>query len=59
MRFPLDYAIKADFQSVEFSERAEILLFAGENVALKLNRYSRLSNFLLSKILSARKIPLT
>ena len=26
------------FQSVEFSERAEILLFAGENVALKLNR---------------------
>ena len=30
--------VKADFQSVEFSERAEILLFAGENVALKLNR---------------------
>ena len=30
--------IKADFQSAEFSERAEILLFAGENVALKLNR---------------------
>ena len=29
---------KANFQSVEFSERAEILLFAGENVALKLNR---------------------
>ena len=26
---------QADFQSVEFSERAEILLFAGENVALK------------------------
>ena len=31
-------ALKADFQSVQFSERAEILLFAGENVALKLNR---------------------
>ena len=29
---------KADFQSVEFSERAEILLFAGKNVALKMNR---------------------
>ena len=29
--------LKADFQSVEFSERAEILLFARENVALKLN----------------------
>ena len=26
-----------DFQSVEFSERAEILLFARENIALKLN----------------------
>ena len=32
------FEVKADFQSVEFSERAEILLFAGENVALKLNR---------------------
>ena len=30
--------LKADFQSVEFSERAEILLFAEENIALKLNR---------------------
>ena len=30
--------VKADFQSVEFPERAEILLFVGENVALKLNR---------------------
>ena len=29
---------KADFQSVEFAERTEILLFTGENVALKLNR---------------------
>ena len=29
--------VKADFQSAEFSERADILLFAGENVALKLN----------------------
>ena len=28
---------KPNFQSVEFSERAEILLFARENVALKLN----------------------
>ena len=37
----VDCNIKADFQSVEFSERAEraeILLFARENVALKLNR---------------------
>ena len=31
-------AVKADFQSVEFSERAEILLFVRENVALKFNR---------------------
>ena len=30
--------LKADFQSVGFYERAEILLFVGENVALKLNR---------------------
>ena len=30
--------LKADFQSVEFSEWAEILFFARENVALKLNR---------------------
>ena len=29
---------KAYFQSVEFSERAEILLFEGENVALRLKR---------------------
>ena len=50
---------KADFQSVEFSERAEILLFVGENVALKLNRSLRVSNFLLSKIPPARKITLT
>ena len=41
--------VKANFQSVEFSERAVILLFVGENVALKLNRYLRPSNFLLSK----------
>ena len=27
--------MKADFQSVEFSERAEVLLLAGENVAQK------------------------
>ena len=31
-------SVKADFQSVEFSERAEIPLFTRENVALKLNR---------------------
>ena len=31
-------ALKANFKSVEFSERAEILLLTGENVALKLNR---------------------
>ena len=29
---------KADFQSVEFSERAEILLLAEENVVLKLKK---------------------
>ena len=40
------YTIKADFQLLEFSERAEILLFARENVALKLNGYIRPSNFL-------------
>ena len=50
---------EANFQLVEFSERADILLFAGENVILKLNRKSRLSNFLLSKIPLARKIPRT
>ena len=31
-------SLKADFHSVRFSERAEIPLFARENVALKLNR---------------------
>ena len=36
--FVTDQNFKADFQSVEFSERAEILLFAGGNVSLKLNR---------------------
>ena len=30
--------LKADVQSVEFSQRAEILSFVGENFALKLNR---------------------
>ena len=34
----LKSGFKADFQSVEFSGRAEILLFAGEYFALKLNR---------------------
>ena len=33
-----DMALKPNFQSAEFSERAKILLFARENVALKLNR---------------------
>ena len=51
--------VKANFQLVGFSERAEILLFRRENVALKLNRLLRLSNILLCKILPARKIPLT
>ena len=32
------FSLKADFQLVEYSERAEIPLFTGENVALKLNR---------------------
>ena len=50
---------KADFQSVKFSERAEILLFTRENFALKLNRLLRLSNISLSKIPPARDIPLT
>ena len=44
---------------MEFSERAEILLFTGENVALKLNRLLRLSNISLSKIPPAQDIPLT
>ena len=30
--------LKANFQSAEFSERAEILLFTRANVVLKLNR---------------------
>ena len=30
--------LKADVKSTEFSERAKILLFAGEDVALKLER---------------------
>ena len=30
--------VKVNFELVEFSERVEILLFAGENVTLKLNR---------------------
>ena len=38
LRCQLKQLLKADFQSVEFSERGEILLFAKENVALKLNR---------------------
>ena len=54
-----DQPIKANFQSVEFSERAEILLFTRENVALKMNRLLRLSNISLSKIPPARDIPLT
>ena len=51
--------VTADFQSMEFSKRAEILLSSRENVALKLNRQLRLSNLALSKIPPARKIPLT
>ena len=51
--------IKANFQSVEFSERAVILLFTREKVALKLNRLLRLSNILLSKIPPDRKFQLT
>ena len=57
--FCLYLTFKANFQSVEFSERAEILLFTRENVALKLNRLLRLSNILLSKITPARKFQLT
>ena len=34
----LKQRIKADFLAVELFERAEILLLAGENLALKLNR---------------------
>ena len=52
-------SLKANFQSVEFSERAEILLFTRENIALKLNRLLQLSNISLSKIPPARDIPLT
>ena len=42
---------KADFQSVEFSEQTEILLFERETL--------RLSNLLLAEIPPAWKIPLT
>ena len=51
--------LEANFQSVKFSERVEIILFTRENVALKLNRLLRLSNILLSKIPPAQKILLT
>ena len=44
---------------MKFSERAEILLFTREDVALKLNRLLLLSNISLSKIPLARDIPLT
>ena len=50
--------LKADFQSVELSEPVETLLLAVENVALKLNRYLRLSNLVVSEFPSAWKIPL-
>ena len=52
-------SLKANVQSVEFSERAEILLFTRENVALKLNRLLRLSNISFSKIPPAWDVPLT
>ena len=51
--------VKANFQSVEFSEQAENLSFTRENVALKLNRLLLLRNISLSKIPPARDIPLT
>ena len=34
----VETASKADYQSVEFYERAKVLLFTREDVALKLNR---------------------
>ena len=36
--------LKSSFQSEKFSERAEILLFTTENVALQWNRTSRLND---------------
>ena len=50
---------KAYFQSLKFSERSRNLLFMRENVALDLNRMLRITNHLLCKILSARKIVLS
>ena len=50
-----DIIIKTDFQSVKFSEWAEFLFFARENVALKLNSYLRLRNLLLFKFCPLRK----
>ena len=48
--------VRADFHSVEFSNWTGNPLFVCENVAVVLNRMSRVTNILLSEIQSTRKI---
>ena len=43
--------VKADFHSVEFYERTGNPLFAKENIALNLNRMSRMTNLCCVKFL--------
>ena len=51
--------VKADFHSVESSERTGNLLFTTETVALNLNKILRVTDLLLCLFLSARKILLS
>ena len=51
--------VKADFHSVEFSDRTGNPLFTFENAALNLKRRLRVSNNLLCQIQSTRKILLS
>ena len=56
---PRPVPLKADFHPVEFSEMTGDPLFSCENVALNLNRMSRMTKVLLFQIQSARKILLS
>ena len=51
-------SLKQD-SSQDFSEREDVLLFTTENIAVQLNRISRLSDSLLCKIPPAQKITLS
>ena len=42
--------VKANFQSMKISQWTEILLFAGANISLSLNRNLRRSDILLLKV---------